>query len=201
MRRSFILGGAAALTTLILPQRSHASQSRRIALRHSGTGVRFEGPWHDGRAPDQRAMAELSQALADPHCHPARPFDAETIEIAWEVAQRTRLGLLEVHSGYRTPQVNRAVHGAGDSQHLRASAVDIGVPSGRLPAVTEAALQLGRGGVGVYRRRGFVHLDSGTVRSWSDGGGLPRRAANPRDEALERIAAAWRRGNVRVGGF
>jgi uncharacterized protein YcbK (DUF882 family) len=89
--------------------------------------------------------------------------------------------------------VNRAVHGAGDSQHLRASAVDIGVPSGRLPAVAEAALKLGRGGVGVYRRRGFVHLDSGPVRHWSDGGAA-RRAASPRERAIDRIAAAWQRG-------
>ena len=201
MRRNFLLGGATALASLILPRAPRANTARCIALRHSGTGARFDGPWHDGGGPDLGAMAELSHALADPNCHPARAFDPDTIAILWEVAQRTRLGELEVHSGYRTPLVNRAVHGAGDSQHLRASAVDIGVPTGSLPAVTEAALKLGRGGVGVYRRRGFVHLDSGLVRSWSDGGGVPRRAASPQEDALDRIAAAWRGGNVRVGGF
>lgn len=192
MRRAFLFGGAAAFASLVLPRAPLASQARRISLRHSATGARFEGVWHNGQAPDAGAMAELSQALADPHCHPPRPFDPETIGIVWDVAQRTRLGTLEVHSGYRTPQVNRAVHGAGDSQHLRASAMDIGVPSGRLPAVTEAALKLGRGGVGVYRRRGFVHLDSGPVRSWSDGGGTRRVSA--RERQLDRIAEAWRGG-------
>jgi uncharacterized protein YcbK (DUF882 family) len=193
MRRILLLGGPASLATFLFPRIVQANASRRIALRHAGTGARFSGPWHDGRAPDRIAMAELSQALADPGCEPARPFDPDTIAIVWEIANRTRLGgELDVHSGYRTPHVNRAVHGAGDSQHLRASAMDIGVPSGRLPAVAEAALKLGRGGVGVYRRRGFVHLDSGPVRHWSDGGAA-RRTSSPREREIDRIAAAWQR--------
>lgn len=200
MRRSFLFGGAAAFATLLLPRTTEAAAARRIALRHSGTGARFEGPWHDGRRPDPGAMAELSAALADDGSSPPRPFDPETIEIVWEIAARTRLaGVLDIHSGYRTPQVNRRVHGAGDSQHLRASAVDLGVPVGRIPAVAEAALRLGRGGVGVYRARGFVHLDSGPVRSWGDGG--PGRALSARDRTLNRIAEEWRRGTVRIDRF
>lgn len=201
MRRSFLLGGAAALATLLLPRASEAVSARRIALRHAGTGARFEGPWHDGRQPDPGAMAELSAALADQGSNPPLPFDPDTIEIIWQVATRTRLGgALEIHSGYRTPQVNRRVQGAGDSQHLRASAVDLGVTVGRIPAVAEAALKLGRGGVGVYRARGFVHLDSGPVRNWGDGGGA-RRALSPREQTLDRIAREWQRGSVRVDRF
>jgi uncharacterized protein YcbK (DUF882 family) len=189
MRRTFLLGGGAAFATFVLPRAARAAAPRRIALRHAATGARFEGPWHDGSAPDPAAMAELSAALADPGCVPPLPFDPDTITLVWEVASRTRLGALDIHSGYRTPQVNRRVQGAGDSQHIRASAMDIGVPRGRLAAVAELALQLKRGGVGVYAQRGFVHLDSGPVRSWSDAG-----RADPREEALARIAQAWGRG-------
>lgn len=188
---------------MVLAAPVRAQSARRIALRHSGTGARFEGPWHDGRAPDPSAMEDLSAVLADPGC-PPRSFDADTIGIVWEIAQRVRLdGELEVHSGFRTPQVNRRVHGAGDSLHMRASAVDIGVPAGRLAAVAEAAIRLRRGGVGIYRGRSFVHLDSGAVRSWGDGSpaaAAPSAAAR-RDETLARIAAEWRRGTVRLGGF
>jgi uncharacterized protein YcbK (DUF882 family) len=194
MRRTFLLGASAALATCILPRAARADAPRRIALRHSATGAEFSGIWHDGTRADPAAMRDLSAVLADPGC-PPRPFDADAIDIVWEIAVRTRLnGALEVRSGYRTPQVNRAVHGAGDSLHLRASALDIGVPSGRLPAVADAALRMGRGGVGVYRQRGFVHLDSGPVRNWSDGGGRVRMRIDPRAEMLERMAAAWQRG-------
>jgi len=194
MRRNFLFGGAAALALFTLPRTARAEAPRRMVLRHSGTGARFDGMWHDGRAPDTTAMADLSAALADPGCDPPLPFDPDTVAILWEVALRTRLGgEVEVHSGYRTPQVNRRVHGAGDSQHLRASAMDIGVPAGRMPAVADAAMKLRRGGVGVYRQRGFIHLDSGPVRNWSDGG-VPdsARALDPREQQLARIAAEWR---------
>lgn len=193
MRRALLAGGAATLATLLLPARASAAQARRLTLRHSGSGARFSGIWHDGSGPDRVAMAELSQVLADPGCDAIRAFDPETVEIVWQVAERTRLGNeIEVHSGYRTPQVNRAVRGAGDSLHLRASAMDVGIPAGRLPAVAEAALKLARGGVGIYRRRSFVHLDSGGVRHWSDGGAA-RHAASARERQLDGIAAAWQR--------
>jgi len=199
MRRSFLLGGAAALATLAMPRIASADPVRRISLRHSGTGARFSGPWHDGTRPDPVAMAELSIVLADPGSLPARPFDPGAIEIAWTVAQRAGLaGDLDVHSGFRTPQVNRAVHGVGDSQHLRAMALDLGVPSGRLGVVAEAALRLARGGVGVYRRRGFVHLDSGPVRRWADAsdGGVQLATMSPRERQLNQIATEWRRGRT-----
>jgi hypothetical protein len=55
--------------------------------------------------------------------------------------------------------------------------------------VAEMAQRLGAGGVGVYARSSFLHLDTGPVRRWGDGG-----QANRREEALSRIAEAWGRG-------
>ena len=197
MRRAFLLGGGAALVTFILPRAGRASAvprmagdaaPRRLALRHAASGATFEGPWHDGAAPDPAAMRDLSAALADPGCTPPLPFDPATITLVWEIASRAGLGELDIRSGYRTPQVNQRVHGAGDSLHVRASAIDLGVPRDRLGMVTEMAQLLGRGGVGVYARRSFLHLDTGPVRRWGDGG-----QANRREEALARIAEAWAR--------
>lgn len=193
MRRSFLAASAAALTSFLLPRLPRAGPARRLALRHAATGARFEGPWHDGLNPDPGAMAELSAVLADPGASPPRAFDPDTIGIVWEVAARAGLdGPLEIRSGYRTPQVNRRVHGVGDSQHLRASAVDLGVAAGRLAAAAGAALQLGRGGVGVYRRRGFIHLDSGVVRRWSDAGS-PVATDSAQERQLSSLAQAWSR--------
>jgi len=134
-------------------------------------------------------MAELSTVLADSHTGAVRPFDPAAIDILWEVTTRIPLGDdLVILSGYRTPATNRAVHGAGDSQHLRAAALDVQLSSARLASFAEAALTLARGGVGVYARRGFVHLDSGPVRRWEDAGSGTRQPAQDR---LNRIADAW----------
>jgi len=184
MRRSFLAASAAALTSFLLPRRPQADNVRRLAVRHAASGARFEGLWHDGRLPDPAAMAELSAVLADPGATPPLAFDPATIDIVWKVATQAGLeGPLEIRSGYRTPQVNRRAHGAGDSLHLRASAVDLSIPAARLALATDAALKLGRGGVGVYRRRSFLHLDSGAVRHWSDGAGS---GADPQAQRVER---------------
>lgn len=192
MRRSFLAAGAAVLTSFLLPRLPLAGPARRLALRHAATGARFDGPWHDGRTPDPGAMAELSAVLADPGATPPLAFDPATIAIVWQVATQVGLeGPLEIRSGYRTPQINRRAHGAGDSLHLRASAVDLSIPARRMPAATDAALKLGRGGVGVYRQRSFIHLDSGAVRHWSDG------ATGSADQQAQRVATEWR-GTLRV---
>jgi uncharacterized protein YcbK (DUF882 family) len=196
-RRLLFLGAAAALA---LPLRSHAQTAiaaRRIKIRHAATNASFDGVWHNGIAPDPIAMADLSAALADSTSIRPRPFDPAVIDIVWQVANRARLGPeLVIRSGYRTPAINRAVHGAGDSQHLRAGALDLEVPAGRMPAVVETALKLEAGGVGVYGSRAFVHLDSGPVRRWSDGasGGSPRggrRIQLTTNDPIARIAEAW----------
>jgi uncharacterized protein YcbK (DUF882 family) len=193
MHRRLFLSAAAAM---LLPAPSFAQRGlspRRIQFRHAHTGAHFDGTWHNGIAPDEMAMADLSAALADSTSIRPRPFDPAVIEIVWQVANRARLGPeLVIRSGYRTPAINRAVHGAGDSQHLRAGALDLEVPAGRMPMVVDTALKLEGGGVGVYGRRGFVHLDSGPVRRWAEGGSSGHvRTASAAPDPIGRIAEAW----------
>lgn len=66
-----------------------------------------------------------------------------------------------IHSAYRTPQHNAKVGGAAHSQHCYGTAADISV-KGRTPAeVASFARQImpDWGGVGVYARKGFTHID------------------------------------------
>lgn len=66
-------------------------------------------------------------------------------------------------SGYRTPDHNKKVGGAKDSQHLTASAADInakGFTPKQLHAKIEELIKSGKmkeGGLGLYK--GFVHYD------------------------------------------
>lgn len=165
--------------------------SRRLKIRHAASGARFSGTYHDGRAPDPAALADLSVVLADSRTGAVHPFDPQVIDILWAVGQRARLqGEFVVFSGYRTAESNAIVCGAGNSQHLRGGALDVCAPSRQLADLGDAALALGRGGVGVYAQRGFVHLDSGPVRHWGDvpsGNGSPEPSADP----LARMAKAW----------
>lgn len=80
---------------------------------------------------------------------------------------RTRFGSVEINSGYRSPQRNRAVGGARFSRHMSCSAIDF-----RVPGVPKSEVRLfltanfrGRAGVGYYCNDRF-HLDSGNARQW-----------------------------------
>jgi uncharacterized protein YcbK (DUF882 family) len=192
-------GAAEAAPRQQAPRRRAGLASRPMQLRHAHTGARFSGPYHDGRTPDPVAMADLSLVLADSRTGAVRPFDPRAIDVLWEVGRRAGAsGEFLIFSGYRTPETNAAVDGAGDSQHLRAAALDVHVPAERVEGFRDTALRLGLGGVGVYAQRGFVHLDSGPVRHWGDvpsdvatvAARAPRRPQPPPDP-LARMAEAW----------
>lgn len=66
-----------------------------------------------------------------------------------------------INSGYRTPQYNAKMGGVTDSQHCYGTAADI-VVRGKTPAQVAAyARQLmpDWGGVGIYTKEGFTHID------------------------------------------
>lgn len=195
-RRTLLLGFAApALIATAEPARAAAGRRlapavRRLAIRHAATGARFSGPYHDGRAIDSVALADISAVLADSRTGTIHPFDPAALDFLWETGQRTGTrGEFLIASGFRTRATNTAVHGAGDSQHLRAAAVDVCLPSTQLAGFGATALQMRRGGVGVYTSQSFVHLDSGPVRNWGDVPG--GRSVPSRQDPLARMAEAW----------
>jgi uncharacterized protein YcbK (DUF882 family) len=188
--------GTARAAMLLLPDPPDA---RRLQLRHAASGATFSGIYRNGHAADPVAMAELSEVLADTRTGEARSFEVDAIDIAWEMGRLQRMEELIVLSGYRTNATNIEVNGAVNSQHLRAAALDLQISRARFNGFGEAALKLGRGGVGLYPTHGFIHLDSGPVRRWIDGGGLaptgpvvkgpPPRT--PAEQRIDRLAEAW----------
>jgi uncharacterized protein YcbK (DUF882 family) len=60
-------------------------------------------------------------------------------------------------------------HGGGvarGSMHLVGRAIDVRLSDKSSAMLRDAAIELGRGGVGYYRISDFVHVDTGRVRRW-----------------------------------
>ena len=72
-----------------------------------------------------------------------------------------------IHSAYRTPQYNAKVDGAEHSQHCYGMAADISVSGQKPETVATFARQLmpDWGGVGIYAKKGFTHIDVREKRS------------------------------------
>ena len=67
----------------------------------------------------------------------------------------------------QTSRTNRMLKGAAShSYHLKAMAADVRLKSRSVSQMSEAAFACNGGGVGIYNRSNFVHMDCGPVRSW-----------------------------------
>lgn len=84
--------------------------------------------------------------------------------------------VIKIHSAYRTPKFNALLRKknenvAKNSLHMYGCAIDFSIPGISLKKVCQTAQiarnTLGFGGIGYYQRNGFIHIDSGNVKTWS----------------------------------
>jgi uncharacterized protein YcbK (DUF882 family) len=176
-RRSLLRLGAGLAATaglsLVLPAAAHAAPSARaLSFHHLHTGETLTTDyWVDGR-PVPGALAEIDRLLRDFRTSEVRPIDVRLLDLLHRV--QTRLGTNEpfhIISGYRSPTTNAklAIHGSGvarRSLHVEGQAIDVRVPGRSLRDLHGAAVAQKAGGVGMYPRSDFVHLDVGRVRYW-----------------------------------
>ena len=74
----------------------------------------------------------------------------------------------QISSGYRTVASNSKLEGAArNSMHLKGKAVDLIIPELPVSYLGKLAQHYSAGGVGFYPDRGFVHVDTGSIRSWT----------------------------------
>lgn len=78
--------------------------------------------------------------------------------------------VIHITSGYRTPEHNKRLRGAAsNSLHMQGLAADITVPGIPVSELSKLVRAIGVGGVGIYPRKNFVHVDVGRVRTWTGG--------------------------------
>lgn len=177
------MGAGAAIVTspahagFIVPGAAKSGPERRLAIRNCHTNEKFDACYFRGGRYDPSGLAEINHALRDWRTGQSAPIDRELIELLADLRGRLDVAPnkpFDLISGYRSPHTNASLRKAGGShtgvatksQHMLGKATDIALPGVPLARVKEAALTLQRGGVGYYPRDGFVHVDTGRVRSW-----------------------------------
>ncbi len=128
--------------------------------------------WRDGRIVPS-AHAALKRLFRDVRADRTGSLDVALLDAMWRVGRR--LGTAHpwrVLSAYRTDRTHAAIRRANGaaarrSFHTEGRAVDLALADRSAAAIAGAARREEFGGVGLYRRRGFVHLDTGPPRFWS----------------------------------
>jgi uncharacterized protein YcbK (DUF882 family) len=149
-----------------------AVSERRIAMRNLHTGERAEiAYWSNGRYL-QDGLSQVNQLLRDHRREEVHPIAPQLLDALNDLGRAA--GAREdfhIISGYRSPRTNALLRNksrgvAKRSFHMLGQAVDIRLPGCDLARLHRQALGLRAGGVGLYRRSNFIHLDIGPVRQW-----------------------------------
>jgi uncharacterized protein YcbK (DUF882 family) len=154
------------------PQAFGSDAGRTLSFYHLHTGERRKITYFEQGSYLPDALEELNHLLRDFRSGEVADMDPKLFDLLYALKDKLDTSRpFEVVSAYRSPSTNAALrsrgHGVAEkSFHIQGKAIDISLENRAARDIRNAALDLGRGGVGFYRRRGFVHVDTGPVRKW-----------------------------------
>jgi uncharacterized protein YcbK (DUF882 family) len=173
--RRAVLGAAASLVFLAGFDRAALALprgERRLQLYNPHTDERFHDVfWCDGSYVAE-SLTSINWLMRDFHRNMVKPIDVDLLDLLHRIHQR-----LDTHqpfrilSGYRTAATNRLLQREGwapaaHSEHLVGKAADICIDHVSLRHLHRAAVSFKAGGVGMYPRDHFIHVDVGPPRVW-----------------------------------
>lgn len=146
--------------------------SKMIALQNPHTGDRLRLTYFERGLYIEDALQEIDYILRDYHTGDVHPIDPALLDQLYDL--KLRLGVsrpFNIISGYRSPETNANLRRHSDgvarnSLHMQGRAVDIRLDGYSARTIRDAALTMQRGGVGYYPDSNFVHLDTGSIRTW-----------------------------------
>ena len=171
------LGLAGTLATIVpLGFSSEAQASRgntwRVAFKQAHTGESFNGVYRVGGKYLPEAFERLNYILRDFRTGEVFPMDPRVIDILAMVQKKAgQRQPIEILSAYRSPKTNAGLRKnssgvAKNSFHMYGQALDLHIKGYSTSRLRSIAKSLRAGGVGYYPKSDFIHVDTGTVRSW-----------------------------------
>ena len=172
-RRQILRTGTLLIATGLFPSPGWSHDTKRsLDLYNALTGETIEvAYWVKGEYVPE-ALKALNHFLRDPHNGKVTEIDPGLFDFIYDIASKLDVkDTINVISGYRSPATNdrlrrRNSAAAKGSFHVKGKAVDVRIPGHSTKSVRQVALDLKQGGVGYYPRSGYVHIDTGPVRSW-----------------------------------
>ena len=172
--RRLILKSAILTPLLPFPQLAGAAFSgeRKLSFYHTHTGEKLSVVYHDGFEYLSEPLSDIDSCLRDFRTGDIKNIDPLLLDQLFALKRLTGCnGVYQVISGYRSPATNSKLRSkssgvAKKSLHMQGRAVDVRLTGVDCTNLRKAAVALKAGGVGLYRKSDFVHLDTGNFRTW-----------------------------------
>ncbi|MFC7734445.1 YcbK family protein [Roseomonas sp. GCM10028921] len=173
-RRSLVATGLGLLASTAgsRVEAQAARGTRRLSVRRAFTDDSFSGVYFQDGQHVAEALRQLDWVFRDLSREEVTPMDPRLFDVMHAVAARMEATEpFEVISGYRSPETNAGIvrqtsRASTASLHMSGMAGDMRIPGRDSFGMARLAATMGLGGVGLYRRDGFVHLDCGQSRRW-----------------------------------
>ena len=176
-RRSFIrnmglLTAGLAVSSSALANIKTPSFDKILKLQNLHTGEALKTTFYASGDYITESLDNINYLLRDHRNNQIGSMDPQLITLLHDLkGMLGTTGPFHVISGYRSPETNAMLSQksnkvAKKSLHMQGKAIDIRLPDVDIKHLHQAALELQGGGVGLYTRSDFVHLDVGSVRQW-----------------------------------
>ncbi|MAY42966.1 MAG: hypothetical protein CMI05_11725 [Oceanospirillaceae bacterium] len=175
-RRKFlkILGGVSALSTIPSQSFANIQQPRELGLSllNLHTGESLKSTFFSEGNYLNESLNDLNFLLRDHRNNQVHQMDRQLLSLLHDLQQQFGADKpLHIISAYRSPETNEKLRAnskkvAKKSYHMKGQAIDIRIPGIPLKELHQASLEKRAGGVGIYSKSDFIHLDVGRVRSW-----------------------------------
>lgn len=145
---------------------------QRLYIKNDRTGDVFNDIVKQGPLVFEDAYADLDHLMRDWRREETISMDRGLIDLLLTV--QSEIGHdqpITLISGYRSRSTNEMLRRrirkvAKNSYHMKGMAVDMRIKGVSTGAIRQIALHQRAGGVGYYPSKGFIHLDTGPVRTW-----------------------------------
>lgn len=137
---------------------------------------------------DKDALADIAHFFRCRLTDEEHEIDLSLIELLDEIEDHFDAPEIQIISGYRSPIRNSIMSArnrrvAKKSLHTEGMAADIKIAGVSNSLIRNFAYRLGRGGVGYYGKKSFVHVDAGPFRAW---GWMPPVLAGRRSAGVQK---------------
>jgi uncharacterized protein YcbK (DUF882 family) len=174
-RRKFlkVLGSVSAMTAL--PATSfanlHSTKDHSLSLLNLHTGESLDSTFFAEGQYQNTSLQALDYLLRDHRNNQVHQMNTNLLMLLHALQLDFDNKPIHVISGYRSPESNEKLRAksnkvAKKSYHMKGEAIDIRIPGVPLKTLHKAAIAQRAGGVGIYSKSEFIHLDVGRVRQW-----------------------------------